>query len=249
MKKFKLTLLILVFAGLCFASDEMLTTAQDFYLKGNYPKAIEIYETILKTEPNNYTALWKLSQVQADFGEFATSETEKEKLYAKSVSNAKKSTEVNPKGDEGFTYLAIANGRLGLFKGGEEKIKLSKYVKIYSEKALEINPDNDFALHVLARWNREVANLSWVKKMAVKVIYGGLPEASNEKAIELFQKAIKINPNYNNHHIELGKTYEELGRKKDAIKEYEKAISLTSQSEKEKKYHKRAVEFLKEIKN
>jgi tetratricopeptide (TPR) repeat protein len=126
---------------------------------------------------------------------------------------------------EGHFELASTLGRYALFQGGKTKIRLSREVKLEADKAVAINPRCDRAYHVLARWNRGIAELNFFEKAGATVVYGGLPEgATMNNAVTLFEKAIAINPDYANHHLELGRTYLALGLKDKAREQLTRAL-------------------------
>jgi Tfp pilus assembly protein PilF len=60
----------------------------------------------------------------------------------------------------------------------------------------------------------------------VKLIYGGLPQASNEEAIKNYRKAIELAPNRIIHHLALAEVYEATDEKKLAVAELEKCRTL-----------------------
>ena len=93
-------------------------------------------------------------------------------------------------------------------------------------KSIELNPNLDGAYHVLARWNREVDALPWYKKAVVKIVYGGLPKASNEDAVKNFKMAIELRPDRMLHYFELGATYKNMGEKENAKMNLEKTLSM-----------------------
>jgi len=47
---------------------------------------------------------------------------------------------VNPNGWDGHFKLSVALGRLALFRGGKEKINLSKEIKAEADTAVALNP-------------------------------------------------------------------------------------------------------------
>ena len=116
-----------------------------------------------------------------------------------------------------------------------EKNELDNAVT-FAEKAIELNPDNDTAHHVYARWHRKVATLSGIAKTFAKVLYGGLPPASLEKAEEHFQKAIALKPDHINHHLELGITYEMMEEWQKADAAYDKVAALEAKNNMDQKY-------------
>ena len=97
-----------------------------------------------------------------------------------------------------------------------------------ADAAIRLNPKSDYAWHVLGRWNYELANLNAALRFVAEAIYGKMPDASNERAAECFEKAIALRPDRVIHHVELGRTYAALGRKPEALAMLKKGLSLTS---------------------
>lgn len=50
-----------------------------------------------------------------------------------------------------------------------------------------------------------------------------------DKALQYFENLVANHPNYTGTYYHLGKLYETLGRKEDAIETYQKGISITRQ--------------------
>jgi tetratricopeptide (TPR) repeat protein len=134
-----------------------------------------------------------------------------------------------------------------LFRGGKEKINLSKEIKAEADTAVALNPQADLAYHVLGRWHQNLANLGGVLRFFAKVLYGGAPPGSNEEAVAMFKKAIEINPNHIEHYLELARTYEFMDRE-DLMKEpLQKVLALPNVEEKDPTFKKEAEEMLKDI--
>lgn len=228
MKQMVFLIGLLLVVGIALAQE----SPADFIAKGDKARdafdnqeALKWYRQAYAADTNNCQALWKVSRTLIDIGEMAEEDVQR-KNYYEGEAFARKAVQRCPNDAQAHLALAIAVGRVALMEGGKKKVSLSKEVKYEAEKTLELDPNNDIAMHVLARWNREVANLSGILKAFAKILYGGLPPASNEKAIELFKKAIEIKPNHINHHLELGITYQELGQYSLAKAEYEKVAAL-----------------------
>jgi len=174
---------------------------------------------------------------------------DKEALYQKASDYATRAVAASPEKGEGHTKLAIAQGRLALFKGGKIKVEMSKTVKAEAEKALEINPDNDEALHTLGAWHREVATLPGVLKMFAKLIYGGLPPASTEEAVKYLEKSTAATPKIIEHHLELGKCYMVRRQWGLAKKAWAQCGNLKPIEAYDKDFQQEAKELLSEYKN
>ena len=80
---------------------------------------------------------------------------------------------------------------------------------------------------MLGRWNCEVANMNLFLKGYVKIVYGGLPAASNESAIENFKKAIQLAPNRIIHHLQLAHVYHLAGKQQLVAEELKACRELT----------------------
>ncbi len=230
--------------------ESCLALGDSLSAKWDHAGASKAYLEAVAQDSTHYEALWKAADEVTKLAN-ALPESEKDKkeeLFAQADSLAARAIAVNPDGWEGHFYKSVALGRLALFRGGKEKINLSKEVKAEADKAIELNPDADLAWHVIGRWNQNLANLSWILRAAAKVIYGGVPSASNEAAVEAFQKAISINPNHIEHYLELARTYEYMG-KKDLMREpLEEILTLPSVEEDDDVFKKEAEEMLKKLK-
>ena len=240
----------LLFSSIGYGQDTSLTFVQkgdsaydafqnELALK-NYLKAIEL-------DPLNYDAAWKLSRSYVDIGEDLEGD-QKAGYYQKGETFARKATSLNPEGSMGHLSLSIALGRVALDAGPKQRIKMSKEIKKEADLAIKYDATNDIAYHVLGRWNRKLANLSWIEKGFANMFLGGVPEgASNEEAVKDFKKAIDLNPAYINHYLELAKTYIMMDKENLAIPELKKCLELKVFDSDDPKYKNEAKELLKDI--
>ncbi|MBU1077637.1 MAG: hypothetical protein KKH98_10115 [Spirochaetes bacterium] len=257
MKKRGAVILILIFSLLSiqvsYAAKETLkqkiTKADQAFDKWTYKRAVMYYKEILDVEKNNYYATCRISEAYLNLGFLLHEDKEdaKEKNYALAVKYAKQAIKIDPNKAEAHVRLASSVGRLAMFKGGRDKVEMSKQVKTEAELAVKLDPKNNIAYHILGAWHREVATLGGLLKMFAKILYGGLPDASVEKSETYFKKAIALKPSNIETHIELGKTYEELDKEDLAAKEYKKAISLPEEQGYDAKLKKEAKELLEDL--
>ena len=113
--------------------------------------------------------------------------------------------------------MSIALGRLALMASGSEKIEDVREIKKYAERAIQLDPLNFKAYHVLGKWYFEVSNLSSFERWLVKVTYGALPAASYAEAIKNYEKSRQLNPALLVNYLELAKCYYNNNDKKKAI--------------------------------
>ena len=222
--------------------------AEKSYNKFDNYSALKYYIKAYKFDSTNYDVAWKLSRTYVDVGEIKKNKNERKIFYQKGLKYAIKATEINSEGAKGYLSCSIAVGRVALDAGKKEQVKLSKEVKNYVDKSIELDPSDDIAWHVLGRWNRKMATLGWVQRKFANIFLGGLPkDASVDNAVTCFKKAIEINPNSIRHHLELGITYEKQKEKELARVEYKRALELPIQDSDDSELKKEAKKRLNDI--
>jgi len=92
--------------------------------------------------------------------------------------------------------------------------------------ALALDPNYDWAYHVLGRWNYEVAGIGATERFFANLVYDGLPPASTAEAVRLLRRAIVLAPQIPAHHVELGFAYLADQQPNLARAEFEQAIRL-----------------------
>ena len=246
-------LFLLFFVAVSLAQAEndvgrLIARGDSAYTAMNNRRAAEFYTQAMRQDTSNYEAIWKLSRAYVDMGETLKRKDERKRFFKKAEELARKAIKLNPNGSKGHLTLSIALGRVALDAGAKERVRLSKEIKSEVDKALKIDPNDDIAWHVLGRWNRKLATLSWIEKKFANMFLGGVPkDASVERAVECFQKAISLNPNYIHHYLELGLTYEKLNKKDEAKKAYQKVLDLPVTHFMDKDYKAEARQRLKKL--
>ena len=208
------------------------------------------YLKVLELDPEHYDACWKAGDQYTEIADRLPKDqkSQKEIYFEKARELCERAIKVNPDGYEGHFRIAVALGRLALFRGGKEKIKLSKMIKAEGDKAIELNPQADLVYHLLGRWHQNLANLSGFLKFFANLFFGGLPPASNEEAVEMFKKAIEIDPNHIEHHLELARTYKFMKEKELMRVPLETAMALPNVEEDDPEYKEESKKLLKKLK-
>ena len=193
--------------------------ATKHFQNGKISEAKDICNDILKTEPNNYNAIYLLGVIA-----FQT------KNYLKSVEIIAKAIEINPNNSEYYNFKGIALVHLNKF---EEAIQSWS-------KSIEVDPNNVDAYN-----NRGNALIKLKKndlalkdfEMAIK-IKPNFAQAYNNRgvilkdlnrldlALESTNKAIEINPKYADAYNLKGAILRELKQIEESIKNYNKALEL-----------------------
>ena len=220
---------------LCFASvlkaqsvQELVTMGDALDEKNQNSDALALYVKADAIKPNNAEILRRLSKQYAQLMLDASSSSAKADLGGKALDAAKRAVAADPNNSQAHLALAIVYGRLALDESARRKIELSRLIKQEAETAARLDPGNDLAWYVLGRWNYEIANFNPVLKALAQTIYGKLPDASMEKAVECFQRAIALQPRRAIHHLELARAYLALGETQKARQELKTGLALPS---------------------
>jgi tetratricopeptide (TPR) repeat protein len=105
-------------------------------------------------------------------------------------------------------------------------VALVKDVKTYTEAAIALQPNHAKAYYSLGKWHYEMVNLSGVKKVAVKLFYGGLPNGDLDAAIANFEKCRSLDPYFVLNYLDLAKAYRDNHRPTQAIEVLNKLVKL-----------------------
>ncbi len=189
-------------------------------------EALALFDQAAQADPNDVEILLRISQQCSNLIAQANSPAEALAYAQRSLAEAQQAVAVAPDNAKAHLALAIAYGRLTDFEDNRTKVEYSRQVKAEADKALELDPKDDFTYHVLGRWNYSVATLNPVLKLIAKYIYGGMPDASLEEAESDYQKAIALAPQRVIHHHELARVYAALGQMDAARKEWQTELTL-----------------------
>ena len=215
----------------------------------HFLEAIAILKGLEKGDPRNVEVLYRISRVESDLVDDLPDDAKK-KGYDSAVeamAYAKRAIEADPQSSEAHLAAAIAYGVMTDFVDDRTKMGYSKFIKDEAEKAIELDLKNDYAYLVLARWNFEMTQLNPILKGVAELLYGQMPPASQEKALEDFQKAIDLAPNKMNHHYSYREAKAKLGPKDKARAEYQKVVRLSPTSSEERGYQQKAAAGLKSL--
>ena len=199
--------------------EETFKIAVKYHEQNKLKEAQELYNQVLKIDPNQSAVLNNLGVILGQLGGYQKAKDCYEKAieidpnyseahnnlglifqavkdYQKAINCYEKAIEINPN-------YANANYNLGVVFQ-----VLAEYQKAkgYLEKAIEINPNYSLAHNNLG------------------AIFQKLDE--NQKARNNFEKAIEINPNYVDAHRNLGLIFQVLAEYQKAKDCYEKAIEI-----------------------
>jgi hypothetical protein len=232
MKKiiFFLALSIGVCMNIALAQDVTTLLKEGLQLERSQKEieALEKYKLVLSQEPTNINALVKAAELSTMLAGFNEKDTKSKQLFLSSAgAYALRAYSANPKNAEAAYVMALTQAKLADIQPDNKKlIECVRNSKIYADQALAINPMHAKANFTVGKWHMEMANLNFVKKAAVKVMYGGLPEGSMDSAIVFLEKARAQDPYFVNTYLELAKIYDQLHQPTKVIEVLTKMVKL-----------------------
>lgn len=188
------------------SATEWIETGDHFDSWLQTSEALSAYLKAEKISPDDPDLLIRIA---TQYGEsMVDAETEEQEKAAgeKALEYARRALQLAPAKSDAHLAVAVCNARLMDFLPAKTRGECSRRMKEQTEKALELDPRNDLAWHMLGRWHQAMADMGALTKGLVKLIYGGLPPSSIDQSISCFQKAVRPNPDRVAHQIELGRS-------------------------------------------
>lgn len=193
---------------------------------GNLASALKLYDSAENKEVTNSANLCTLAHRYCDLMFLTNSVTVKKDLAARALTCSQQAVRADPNNATAHACLAVCYGKLSEFADIKSKLNYSKLLKLEAERAIALDPNQDIGYYLLGRWNYGVANIGFFSRTFVRLVYGEIPAATNDKAITEFKKAIHIAPNRIIHHAGLAMVYGTIGERTLQITELRKCCHL-----------------------
>jgi tetratricopeptide (TPR) repeat protein len=224
----KTLLLLLFITATAYAQDvsSLIRQGDAFDLKYQTEEALKYYLPAGKLLPTNAELLLKIARQYIYRMPKLSSSEEKLASAKTALAYTERAVKAEPERCEAHLGIALCWGRIIQLQGNKEKVEGSRIIKEAAEKAVKLDPNHDYAWHMLGRWHQGLAGANSIVIALARLIYGDIPEASNEEAEKYFLKAIELKPDRLIHQIELGRTYAQMGKKKEARLWLEKGLAM-----------------------
>lgn len=188
--------------------------------------ALKSYLPAEKFDPKDVDLLLRIARQYRHLMSDVHASSDKLKYGNLSLQYAKRAAALAPTNSDAQLSPAISYGKMLPLEGKGKQVAASPLIKASADEAIKLNPRNDSAWHVLGRWHQSLANVAGVRRSIAETLYGALPVGTNADSVACFKKAIEINPGRLRHHIELGRTYAQMGQSAEARKCLEKGLGM-----------------------
>lgn len=226
MKRFFLTIiLILAFTAAGRSAGAEFAPVDALLSRGEPRAALERLQALETSAALKDEVLWRKARAHYELARISREEEGRSAHLRQAEDFARQAIAAAPQSDEGYKWLAIALGARAEHADVKTQIELSRLIRENIEKALARDSDDDISLLVLSRWHYKVASLDFWAKTFVRLVYGGLPEASFARAEELLWQAIAQKDRIA-HRYSLAKVYHRMGERDAALEQLRLALTL-----------------------
>ena len=226
---------------------DMLKMGAELEAKQRHAEAVEVYLKAESLRPQDAEILLRIAGQYSRQVVGESRSPENRQLAGKALEYSERAVKLDPTKAKAHLSLAIAYGKVAFLESPQLQIEMSRLIRDEAETAIRLDPRLDDAWYVLGRWNYELASLNPALKLVASAIYGKLPDASNERAAECFEKAMAIRPDRVTYHVELGRAYAALGQNAKALTELREGLSLPARDDEDRQSQDRARTALKAL--
>jgi tetratricopeptide (TPR) repeat protein len=210
--------LVFIHSTSAFSQDnKLIDEARSLERQLKTEEAIVVYQEYLKKNPLDQQTILRIVELYCMIGNEAEKEDKKVQQYQIASSYAERLWRMDSATADAHYARALIIGRMIEFSPVKEKAMMTKKLKDEVDKALIIQPTHIKALYTLAKWNDEVSSLNPAAKAAMKIFFGGLPSATIDEAIKLYQSVRKLSPTFILNNYDLAMALKRTGKSDQAI--------------------------------
>ncbi len=222
-------LVTILLAKISFSQDVdvLLKQANNFDKQVKEAEAIEKYKEVLAIAPNNFKALYRLTELNAAIGSRQVKDKDKVPFFQSAYDYAQQAYKSDSTNADAFYLLSLTSWKKSLVEEkNKEEVEFLRNWKEYAEKAITINPKHAKATFLLGKWNLDLSKASILKKAAAKTIYGGISKWDIETAIKFFEQAKTFDQYFVQNYYELAKAYEYNNQPTQQIETLNRLVKL-----------------------
>ena len=236
----KLCLAIIISALLISGVKDFLDSGDRKSQLNKYELALEDYSEALRLEPENAQVMWRMGYIHNRLALNSKGEVQ-HNHFTKASEYLSSCLAINPNIAQAHTELARLLIHMELMSDVWSSYTLARRVKEELDYALKLEPKLADTYYLMGLWNQRVSvkPILWRRPL-------GLAEASNEKGIEYYEKAVELEKDNILYLYRLAQLQIQEGDKKSGMKNLEKLIKLTPRDNFEKEIKNEAENIYKD---
>ncbi len=226
-----LLLSLLSITGFSQNISVLFKEADNLEIQLKEPEALDKYKQIILLEPANIPALVKAAELNISISNRQADAKNKRLFIESAYAYANRAFQADSNNANASYAMAMASGKMTDVETENKKIvALVRDTKQYADRALAINPNHARAHYTLGKWHLEMANLSGIKKIAVKLLYGGLPGGDLDSAILHMEKCRSLEPYFVANQLDLAKAYNDNRKPTKALEILTRLVRMPTRS-------------------
>jgi tetratricopeptide (TPR) repeat protein len=190
------------------------------------PTALKTYAQAERANWHNATELCRLARKYFELTYLTSAPAVQKEVAARALECSLRAASLDANNATAQACVAVSYAKSCEFADIRTKLEYSRNFKRAAEAAIALDPRQDVAYFLLGRWHYGVANVGTLSRAYVKLVYGGLPQASNAEAIANMRKAIALAPDRIIYHAGLAMVYRTTGERQLELAELEKCRTL-----------------------
>lgn len=202
--------------------------------------ALAVLQQAEVVEPQNVGVLLRISKQYTDLIDTTKDKADAKAFAEKALDYARRAVALDANSAKAHLNLSICYGKMTDFVGNKTKMEYAKIIRDEALRSIELDPKDDYAWHVLGRWHAGVANLNGVLRTLARLVYGGLPPASNDDAVRCLRKAVEIAPRRIMHRAELAHVYQNMDKPDLALQAWQNVLGIRAVDAQDEAYQKEA---------
>lgn len=197
------------------------------YALTDYDRCYNIARGILENDNQNFEAAWLAAVCQTRKGYREPDQETTMALYQSALTYAELAYEINPDHYASNYAMGMTLGRTAQSSSARERVAKTREIKKYADRALELNPEHAGSWMVYGQLTFRVANLSTTERLAANILFGGFPfEVTAEEGIEAMKNAVKFEPEFIYHSLQLARAYIVMQQEEKAKEVLLRAVEL-----------------------
>jgi tetratricopeptide (TPR) repeat protein len=212
-------------------------------------------EKVLQLEPRNTEALAKLARAHIDIGDMIPEsrpdwKERRMREYRRAEHYARQAVKADPNFTWGYFYVAASLGMMTSLLPAGTQIEMAEEIRLATEKAIALDPQNGFAYHIYGVWHRKMAEIGKASRVVASLLYGRIvPAGSLDKSVEFLKKAVSLNPHVIVSRLELARSHAAREEWAEARTQLNVAADLPVKFSDDRQHKRKVLELLEEIKS
>ncbi|XP_036729447.1 regulator of microtubule dynamics protein 2 isoform X2 [Balaenoptera musculus] len=208
--------------------DALIQTADN--LRMNESSKMESFELLCDHKEkfrDEIEFIWRFARAYGDMYELSTNAQEKKHYANIGKTLGEKAITRAPMNGHCHLWYAVLCGYVSEFEGLQNKINYGYRFKEHLDKAIEFLPEEPFLYYLKGRYCYTVSKLSWIEKKMAATLFGKIPSATVQEALQNFLKVEELHPGFSkSNYMFLAKCYIDLEQTDTAVKFCNMAVLL-----------------------